>query len=123
MMATAALNLTDQLAGASASKKQIERTIAQTGLGVVRALRESTMSIEDAEHDLFNLATYRAMRKRRLSPKLIEFMQWGMELEDVASLAKDSLEDSYQAMERLLLQCLSAAIGRPNGKHHPRNSS
>jgi hypothetical protein len=113
-MATTTVTWIDQIAGSQASRKLIERRIAQSGLGIIRALREGKMSIKDAEDDLFNLDTYRAMRRRRLSAHLIEFMQWGMELEDVAELAPGSLESSYGSMERLLLRCITSSLeGKP----------
>ena len=109
-MPSRSLNWFDQLATAGVPKRLVERRIAQTGLGVVRALRGSTMSIDDAEADLFNLDTYRAMRRRRLSPQLIEFMQWGMELADVAEVAPAGLEKSYRRMEALVLGVISATL-------------
>ena len=111
-MATKTVNWIDQVAGSHSPRKLVERRIAQAGLGVIRALRETTMSIEDAEQDFFNLDTYRAMRRRRLSSNLIEFMQWGMELEDVAQLAPGDLDQSYESMENLLLRCISSSLER-----------
>ena len=115
-MATTSVSWIDPVAGSRASRKLVERRIAQAGLGIIRALREATMSIKDAEVDLFNLDSYRAMRRRRLSSHLIEFMQWGMELEDVAEMAPHSMESSFQNMERLLLHCIALSLeGKPKG--------
>ncbi len=111
------MNWIDQIATRRVSKRLLERRIAQTGLGVVRALRDSTMSIADAEADFFNLDTYRAMRRRRLSPRLIEFMQWGMELGDVETVAPDGLDESYRKMEELVLGVISATLAtKANGR-------
>ncbi len=90
----------------------LERRLAQAGLGVLRALRGSTMTIEDAEIDLFNLATYQAARRRRLDRGLIEFLEWGMELDDVERLAPEGLEESFRCMENLLLKVISRSLGK-----------
>jgi hypothetical protein len=113
-MPTQASNWIDQIAAAQVPKRLLERRIAQNGLGIVQALRDSTMSIEDAEEDLFNLDTYRAMRRRRLNPQLIEFMQWGMELGDVATAVPSGLGESYSRMEELVLSVIAASLGGAN---------
>ncbi|MBI4604780.1 MAG: DUF3969 family protein [Planctomycetes bacterium] len=90
----------------------LERRLAQAGLGVLRALRGASMAIEDAENDLFNLATYQAARRRRLDRCLIEFLEWGMELDDVLRLAPEGLEESFRSMENLLLKVISRSLGK-----------
>jgi len=88
----------------------VERRLAQAGLGVLRALRGSSMTTEDAGRDLFNLATYLAARRRRLDPGLIELLEWGMELDDVERLAPESFGESLRAMEDLLLRVISRSL-------------
>ena len=88
----------------------LKRRLAQAGLGVLRALRGASMTIEDAEHDIFNLATYQTARRRRLGRELIEFLEWGMELDDVSKLAREGLEDSFGSMEALLLKVISKSL-------------
>ncbi len=103
-------NWIDQIAASPMPKRLLERRLAQTGLGIVGALRDSTMSIEDAESDLFNPDTYHTMRRRRLSSQLIEFMEWGMELSDVAAVAPAALAESYLMMETLARGVISTTL-------------
>jgi hypothetical protein len=81
------------------SKRQAERAIAEMGMGVLLAVRESRMTLEQAQEELFNLDVYQAARSARLSPALIEFLEWGMELEDVPPAAR---LESFDRMGELL---------------------
>src|SRR6266704_4122738 len=96
------------------SKKELERRLAEIGLGIVGELRAGKMSIAQAEHDLFNLDTYVAARKQRLNRDLIELLQWGMELEDVAELAPRGIQESFQKItllaRKVIQQSLPATI-------------
>ena len=74
------------------------------------------MTIEDAEGDLFNLDTYKAARRRRYDSDLVEFLEWGMELDDVARLTPRAMEESYQNMERQLLRVIARSLARGRSK-------
>jgi hypothetical protein len=91
----------------SSKKNDTQRHLAQMGRGVLIGLRESRLTVEQAQKDLFNLDVYEAARRQRLDPSLIKFLEWGMELEDVAELAPHGLDESYQEMDRLLVSFLS----------------
>lgn len=106
-------NLIDHLAPLGTSRTQGQRRLAQFGLGILQALRNSTMTIEEASEELFNPDTYRLVRQRRYAPELLEFMEWGMELEDVLELAPDGLSESYDNMEKLLFKIIA---GSRNGR-------
>jgi hypothetical protein len=101
----------EEISQRAVSRRVLERRLAQTGLGILQALRGSTMTIADAEHDLFNLDTYRTARRRRLGRDLIEFLEWGMELDDVSNLAPEGLEESFRSMETLLLRVIARSLG------------
>jgi hypothetical protein len=94
-------NLVETLATGHPRKKDLERRIAELGLGIVVSLQNGEMSIEQAEGELFNLDNLQAIRKRRLSPQLVELFDWGMQLEDVAELAPANLPGNYRTMSRL----------------------
>ena len=102
-MPLASRNLIEQITERGVSRALAQRRLAQLGLGIVQALRNSIMTVQDAAQDLFNLETYQLARRRRYDPRFIEFIEWGMELEDVAELAPDGLEESYDKMEKLLI--------------------
>jgi hypothetical protein len=101
----------DEIAQPGIPREVVQRRLAQAGLGVLKALRGGTMTIKHAEDDLFNVDTYRAARRRRFDPSLVTFLEWGMELGDVADLAPDGIEESYGNMEQLLLRVISASLG------------
>jgi hypothetical protein len=96
----------------SRPKRDIERRLAQIGRGIVASLRADQTTIEQAQADLFNSDIYRGARKYRLDPALLEFLEFGMELEDVAELAPDDLHESYEQMEQLLVRVLKRQAGR-----------
>jgi hypothetical protein len=87
---------------ASKEKKDIERHFAQMAMGVLSGLKGNRLSVEQAEKDMFNLDAYRAARRQRVDRRLIEFLEWGMELEDVLEVAPGNLEESYAKMGHLL---------------------
>jgi hypothetical protein len=109
-------NLVDAIAGKRAPRASLERRLALAGLGLVRALREGSLTIAEAERELFNVETYRAARRRRCRGDLIRFLEWGMELDDVQQLTKDGLEESYREMERLLLRVVGANSGKAKSR-------
>lgn len=106
-MKTQEINLVDSLAEMTRAKKTLERRLIETGMGVVEALRNHRINFNQAWEDFFNIDNYRAIRRRRLNPLLAEFLEWGMELEDVANAAPGGLEESYQAMSALADRVLS----------------
>lgn len=83
------------------SRQWVERKLALQALGVVAALEAGQIDAEKAGSDLFNLDNYDAIRRRRPSAELRELFEWGMELEDVATLTPQGLPESFAAIRRL----------------------
>ncbi len=104
----------------ASSKKEAERRLAQMGIGMVSALRDGEMSLEQSQTDFFNLDTFQAVRKHRLNGHLVEFLQWGMELEDVAELAPEGLEESYQGILRLARHVILESLPKPRVSLYPK---
>jgi hypothetical protein len=102
----------------SSNKNDTQRHLAQMGRGVLIGLWESRLTVEQAQRDLFNLDVYEAARRQRLDPSLIKFLEWGMELEDVAEIAPDNIEESYREMDRLLVSFLVRARKSHHSKRH-----
>ncbi len=94
-------NVVRLLAAAGHPKPWLERKVAELGQGVTTALRDSTLRVEDAWDELFNLDNYQAIVAARLDKDLKELFEWGMELDTVARLAPDSLDESFNAMSQL----------------------
>jgi hypothetical protein len=94
-------NLVELLATAGQPKRWLERKIAEMAQGVVAALRDSSLAVDDAWDELFNLENYLAIRKMGLDRDLKSLFEWGMELSNVARLAPESLPESFDAMAKL----------------------
>ena len=58
------------------------------------------------------------MKQQKLSRHVLEFFQWGMELEDVVDLAPGGLGESYWRMNLIA----SRVMRRPNGKCRRRST-
>jgi hypothetical protein len=100
-MAIATSTVVDVLAAIHGQKKDIERKLAEFGLGIVDAMEASHITPEQAERDLFNLDVYNAAKSRGLHKDFIRLLEWGMELEDVVEMAPDDLPTSYQNIKKL----------------------
>lgn len=94
-------NLVNSLSVASPSKPLLERRLVEMGIGILSALQTSQMSFDQARREFFNIDNYQALIRQKLSPDLAQFFQWGMELEDVASIAPGGLAESYWRMSQL----------------------
>jgi Protein of unknown function (DUF3969) len=120
MKTKALADLVSSLAASTASRKDLERRLAQLALGVVLALQDGTLSLVQAQSDLLNLDTYTAARRHRLNRRLLEILEWGMELEDVAELAPQGLGESYSHMTALARQVIGDSLpkSRSSAKSH-----
>ena len=105
----------------SASKKEAERRLAQIGLSLVQGLQTKEISLRQSQEDLFNLKSYLALRNQHASRPLLEFMEWGMELEDVAKLAPQGLQESYARMIALAKQVVRQSLSRSASANHRSN--
>ena len=100
-MALGSSTIIDAFAEGGVSKIEMERRLAEYALGIAYALEASEISVEQAEDDLFKLDIYKAAKKNRLSKKLIEMLEWGMELEDVAAISSKALTESISKIRQL----------------------
>src|SRR5207253_2577060 len=105
-------NLIASLAASDDSRNALQRRIAELALGVVSALREGQLTIEDSWDELFNLENYRQIRRRNLSKMLSSLFEYGMELENVAEVSPQSLSESYERIENLARQVIASSAQR-----------
>jgi hypothetical protein len=103
-------NLVASLAAGCPSRRLLERRLAQIGLGIVSALSQGQMTVEQAGREFFNLRNFERIRRLRLSKAMTEFFDWGMELDDVAQLAPEGLEESYEHMRRLAWRMMRRSV-------------
>jgi hypothetical protein len=105
----------------SSSKKEAERRLAQIGLSMVQGLQTEEISLKQSQEDLFNLKSYLALRNQHSNRRLLEFMEWGMELGDVAELAPQGLQESYGRMMALARQVIRESLRRSTSVNHRTN--
>jgi hypothetical protein len=120
MRVNSSANLVHALVATTSSKKEAQRRLAQMGMGIVLALQKNEMTLEQCRKDLFNLQNYLAIRSHRMNRHLLEFMQWGMELEDVAELAPEGLEESYQRMITLARRAILESLPKARISNHKK---
>lgn len=111
-MSIAPDNLVFALGSAPGGKAALERRIAELALGIITALRSGELPVGAAWDELFNLNNYRAAKKKRLSSAVLEMLEWGLELENVAEIAPRALNESCQRIEQFARQIFRAAPPR-----------
>ncbi len=110
----AEINIIEAIRNSSRDRAAAQRKLAEFGMGVLNALREGRMDIEQAERDLFNMDSCRNAKRFRLNPKFLEFLEYGMQLEDVVELAPEAMEESFTQMQDLIASVLSDVLGETN---------
>ena len=95
------------ISATSMDKRSRQRRIALLALGIVRALRDEKMSLDQAQDELFNPDIYRELKRQRYDRSLIELVAWGMELENVYRLVPKSKTESFTAIENLATSFLT----------------
>lgn len=87
-------------------KAEIERLLSILNLGLCAALAQGVLSIEAAEHYLYSPYTLEMLQELDVSPKLLQVVHLGTELEDVESLLPEKLDESLAEMKQLSLEIL-----------------
>lgn len=72
-------------------KSGSERLVSIIQLGIITALENEIMSIEEAEGYLFNPFTAEKLEKYGFNKEVIDIIRDGCELEDIESLVPDKL--------------------------------
>jgi hypothetical protein len=100
-MAIVSHTIIDAFSESGVPKPELERRLAEYALGIIYALENSEITVEQAMGDLFNLDFYRAAKGNRLSKTLIELLEWGMELEDVEAISSAASVESFAKIRQL----------------------
>lgn len=85
-------------------KKEIERILAILELGLLTALENNLISIEESEGYLFNPYTMRVMKDNEINESIIDIIHRGCELEDIQSLLPDKL---FENVVSLKIKCIN----------------
>ena len=84
-------------------------TLAALMLGLTSALRSRSITVTDAEEQVFDLDVLLAAERLAVDPRLVEAIHWGMQLDDVLFVAPEGMDDSYDAIDRLCREALADA--------------
>lgn len=88
------------------NKQSLEKIILIKILGIVNALEENLITIEEAEKILFSPYTIELLKTKKMSNEVLDILILGTELEDVLSLIPDKLNDSLSEIKQLSFQLL-----------------
>ncbi|MGO4733743.1 DUF3969 family protein [Paenibacillus sp. 2KB_22] len=80
-------------------KVQIERIVSILGLGMLTALEEGVVNLEEIEGYLFNPFTVDILENMVLENAVIEIIKSGCELEDVESLIPQKLQSTISGLK------------------------
>lgn len=87
-------------------KTEIERLLALLHIGLCVAIEKGIVSVEAAEDYLYSPYTVEKLAELGISPQLRRLVQLGTELEDVASLLPEKLDESLVEMQQAALEIL-----------------
>ncbi len=76
------------------TKDDIERFILIANIGMMAAIKEGVISIEEAENYLYSPYSVERVRSLGINEDVIKLVELGCELEDVESLIPDKLNNS-----------------------------
>lgn len=68
-----------------------EKLVLVSLLGIIEALKNNSLSINEAEKFLFSPYMVNKLQTRKCNKKILDIIEKGCELEDVASLIPDTL--------------------------------
>ncbi len=86
--------------------KRIEKLLLINILGVLEALKNKKITIDESEKIIFTPYTFITLKKKGVNKKIIDIIQEGCELEDVESLCPDKLDTVIENLKRRTLLLL-----------------
>ena len=86
--------------------KRTEKLILINILGVLEALQNKKITINESEKIIFTPYTFITLKKKGVNKKIIDIIQEGCELEDVESLCPDKLDNVIENLKQRTLMLL-----------------
>jgi hypothetical protein len=83
------------------------RSLAALALDCTEALRKGRISAEDVWNSGLNVRTYRLLKALKADPRLLQLLEWAMELPDVQKWAPHGMTESIDAIEHLAKKVLA----------------
>ncbi|GAB2025522.1 DUF3969 family protein [Lactovum odontotermitis] len=94
--------------------KETQRAILIIIVGLMESLLQKVINIEDTERSLFTPSSLTILRADNLDERILDLIEKGTELEDIESLAPESLEESILEIKSEALELLAALGKREN---------
>lgn len=88
------------------TKESIEKVILLLNLGVITALKDKVITLDEAEQILYSPYTMSKLKKVNVSEEILAIMHMGTELEDVLSLIPDAYNRSIEDIVKRTLNGL-----------------
>ena len=86
--------------------KRTEKLILINMLGVLEALKNKKITIDESEKIIFTPYTFITLKKKGVNKKIIDIIQEGCELEDVESLCPDKLDNVIENLKQRTLMLI-----------------
>lgn len=91
-------------------RAEVSQLVAVLSLGLCTAIAAGSVSIAEAERQLFNPKVVAQLQRLDVPAALIEIVHLGTELEDVQSLLPDRLGESLAEMQAKTLAFLTQTV-------------
>lgn len=88
------------------TKADIERFILITNIGIMAAIKEGVISIEEAENYLYSPYSVDRIKNLGINKDVVKLVELGCELEDVESLIPDKLNNSIDEISDASIELL-----------------
>mgnify|MGYP000949835146 CR=1 FL=1 len=88
------------------TKDDIERFILIANIGIMTAIKEGVISIEEAENYLYSPYSVERIKNLGINIDVIKLVELGCELEDVESLIPDKLNNSIDEISNTSIELL-----------------
>jgi hypothetical protein len=100
-----------------ADRTEIERLLAILHLGLCTAIEQGVLPITSAEDYLYSPYTLEQLETLGVSPQSLRLVHLGTELEDVASLLPEKLQESLVEIKQAALTLLQTLPYSPGAEH------
>lgn len=83
-----------------------EKIVLISLVGILETLKGKKISIDEAEKFLFSPHTITRLRKKNCDKRILDILERGCELEDIASLMPDRLMKTIDDLERMVFELM-----------------
>lgn len=88
------------------NKTEIERFLLILNLGLINALKNGLITIEEVENYLYNPYTLERLKYLGINQEILDLIHEGCELENIERIIKDQLKQTMDEMENKIVSHL-----------------